>query len=104
MNTYFGLSSTNNHTNVQQSFETDYHRGHFRFANKDSGLMNTYSMMPTGTSTHLEQYHSTNEYFLPTSNGTSSTFSMPVTNPMLYYTHPWMRPGIDKLIKTMMIY
>jgi hypothetical protein len=25
-----------------------------------------------------------------------ASFSMAVTNPMLYYTHPWMRPGIEK--------
>jgi hypothetical protein len=27
-----------------------------------------------------------------------SSFSMAVTNPMLYYAHPWMRPGIEKII------
>jgi hypothetical protein len=99
MNTYFNsLSSTNN--NVQQTYETDYYRGNFRLTNKDSGLMNTYSnfnMIQTGTS-HLEQYQSTNDYFLPTSNGTSSTLSMSVTNPMFYYAHSWMRPGTEKKI------
>jgi hypothetical protein len=54
-------------------------------------------MIQTGTS-HLEQYQSTNDYFLPTSNGTSSTLSMSVTNPMFYYAHSWMRPGTEKKI------
>ena len=121
MNSYFSLSSTTNPNDHQ--YETDYTRGNFRLTNKDSTLMNTYSnfnMMQTGLSTshhqqiHFEQHQTTNDYLLPTSNGTSSwkpiepipssTFSMSVTNPMLYYTHPWMRPGIHKLIKRKMIY
>jgi len=113
MNSYFNLSSTNN-LNDQQ-YDTDYTRSNFRLTNKDSTFMNTYSnfnMMQTVLSTshhhhpqiHFEQQSTTNDYLLPTSNGTSSTFSMSVTNPMLYYTHPWMRPGIQKLIKRKMIY
>jgi hypothetical protein len=99
MNTYFSLSSTNNHNN-QQTYETDYNRRNFR-------LTNTYSnsnMIPTGLP-HPEQYQSTNDYLLPVNNMLpSSTFSMSMANPMLYYTHPWMRPGIKKLIKRKMIY
>jgi len=90
MNNYFSLSSTNNNHIVQSTYETDYNRGNFRLTNTDPSFMN---MMQTATS-HFEQYHqSTNEYFLPTSNCTMS-----VTNPMLYYAHPWMRSGINKLI------
>ncbi|CAF1030690.1 unnamed protein product [Adineta steineri] len=117
MNSYFNLSLTNSTTNDQQ-YETDYTRGNFRLTNRDSNLANTYSnynnMMQTGISTshYYDQHHTTNDYLLPTSNGNSSwkqiepipssssvnhmipssTFSMSVTNPMLYYTHPWMRP------------
>jgi hypothetical protein len=89
MNNYFSLSSTNNNNNnnVQQIYETDYNRGNFRLTNTDS------SFLPTS---HFEQYQSTNDYFFPTSNVPSSAFSMSVTNPMLYYTHPWMRPGRNK--------
>jgi archaellum component FlaF (FlaF/FlaG flagellin family) len=89
MNTYFGLSSTNNH--VQQAYETDYHRGNFRLTTKDSSFLHPYSnlnMIHPGTS---EQYPSTNDYLFPT-----STFSMSVPNSMLYYTHPWLRPGINQ--------
>ncbi len=105
MNSYFGLSSTNNPPNVQQAYPTDYQQyGNFRLTTKDSGLINPYTnlnMMPTGSSSHLEQYHpSTNEYFLSTSSGTPSTFP----NPMLYYAHPWMRPGTTKFIRRRMIY
>ena len=89
MNTYFGLSSANNNNlNVQQSFETDSHREHLQ-------LMNSYPMMPSGTTAHLQSYQATNDYFLSTSNSTSATFAMSVSNPMLYYPHPWMRPGRD---------
>jgi len=87
MNNYFSLSSTNNNNHiVQPTYETDYNRGNFRLTNTttDPSFMN---MMQTATS-NFEQYQSTNEYYLPTSNGTMS-----VTNPMFYYTHPWMRPG-----------
>jgi hypothetical protein len=87
MNNYFSLSSTNNNHIVQPTYETDYNRGNFRLTNTtDPSFMN---MMQTATS-NFEQYQSTNEYYLPTSNGTMS-----VTNPMFYYTHPWMRPGIN---------
>jgi hypothetical protein len=90
MNTYFGLSSSTNNNNnnyIQQTYETDYNSRNFRLTNPN--------MMQTGIS-HHEQYQSANDYLLPVNNMMpSSTFSMSVTNPMLYYTHPWMRPGIS---------
>ncbi|CAF1235049.1 unnamed protein product [Rotaria sp. Silwood1] len=71
--------------------------------NKDSTLMNTSSnlnMMQIAIS-HHEQYQSTNDDLFPTSNDASSsvnnmisslTFSKSLTNSMLDYKYPWMRP------------
>jgi hypothetical protein len=75
------------------------------------------------STSHPEQHQLPNDYLLPTSNGTSSwkqvepmsssmndmmppstmphqlsSFSMAVTNPMIYYAHSWMRPGMRKMI------
>lgn len=101
MNNYFNYSSTNNNHHHEQQ-QTDYNCGNFRLTNSDSSFVN---MMQTAT-TNIEQYQSQNDYFFSQTNGTPSSFSMSVTNPMLYYTHPWMRPGIeiDKLIRRNMIY
>ncbi|UJR21031.1 hypothetical protein I4U23_024131 [Adineta vaga] len=110
MNPYFNFSSTNLPTD--QQYETDYSRGTYRLPNKDSPYSNIH-MMPTGLSTphpqsihfdhhhHQQQQQPTNDYLFPTSTTNlssvnqmvpTSTFSMSVTNPMLYYSHPWMRP------------
>ncbi|CAF3845294.1 unnamed protein product [Rotaria sp. Silwood1] len=73
---------------------------------KDSTHMNTSSnlnMMQTVIS-HHEQYQSTNDDPFSTSNDASSsvnnmilslTFSKSVTNSMLDYKYPWMRPEFN---------
>ncbi|CAF2900775.1 unnamed protein product [Rotaria sp. Silwood2] len=74
--------------------------------NKDSTHMNTSSnlnMMQTAIS-HHEQYQSINDDLFPTSNDASSsvnnmissiTFSKSITNSMLDYKYPWMRPEFN---------
>ena len=76
-------------------------------ATKNSTLMNTSSnlnIMETAIS-HREQYQSINDNLFPPSNDVSSsvnnmissiTFAKSVTNSMVNYVYPWMRPGIHK--------
>jgi hypothetical protein len=94
-------------------YETDYNRGHLtsnfeRLTTKDSFMgnyshLNRTSTVPIPSSSHYPNMHvesqqSTQDYSLafgqtPSSQQQFSHFSMAVTNPMLYYAHPWMRPG-----------
>ncbi|CAF1683590.1 unnamed protein product, partial [Adineta ricciae] len=106
MNPYFNLPSTN--LSNDQQYETDYSRGTYRFATKDPSYSNLH-MMQAGLSTshpqssiQFDQHQpANNDYLFPTSSPNlysvnqmipTSTFSMSVTNPMLYYSHPLMRP------------
>ena len=117
--------AANHDSAAAQFYEADYNRRNFsstfdRLTSKDS-LMGNYSnlnMMPTAPvpstshhpAMHLDQHPATHDYPLPFGHPPSSSmhdirsqqlsnFSMAVSNPMLYYAHPWMRPGrTQKLI------
>ncbi|CAF1097605.1 unnamed protein product [Rotaria magnacalcarata] len=75
--------------------------------NKDSTLMDTSSNLNTiqPATSHDEQYQSTNDLFSAASNDATSsvnnmvsslTISKSVTNSMVDYEYPSMRPGIHK--------
>lgn len=113
------LDASNQDSAAAQFYEADYNRRNFsstfdRLTAKDS-LMGNYSnlnMMPTTPvpssshhpAMHLDPHQATHDYSLSFGHPPSasmndlrsqqlSNFSMAVSNPMLYYAHPWMRPG-----------
>lgn len=113
---------TSNHESLAPlPYDTDYNRAHFssnfdRLSSKDPRMGNYSNMNMMGTSSMPTTAHScsipgdqnqnTPDYSLAFSHAPSASsmndlrsqqlpnFSMAVANPMLYYAHPWMRPGL----------
>lgn len=112
--THLPSSSSSNGQPLSSFYDTDYNRHNLpsnfdRLSSKDP-LMGNYSNLNMinhpSNGHHLDPHGSTTDYSLnfPPSSSTSSSvnemrsqplnnFPMAVTNPMLYYAHPWMRPG-----------
>lgn len=125
MNSYFNSLGSTAHDPINQlPYDNDYNRNQFstnfdRLTGKDPRMNNYSNLNMMGASSmpnvsthpsnlHHEQNQNTGDYQLPFSHGPSSSmndmrsqqipnFSMAVTNPMLYYAHPWMRPGTSPI-------